>query len=425
MISPTLQCQKLISQRKKKGLEVHNFGLGSNPLKCDWTKIGTEHTELVSKDFKPYGSLNGLSSLQELLKKRYSRSDDTNIILGHGLKELIFVVQMAARGKIIHITPSWVSYHEQVVCLGKKDSLIELATSHSDGYRINPKTLRETLEKETAKGVTEIVLLFNNPNNPTGICYSPDEVEALSRVISDFPNVIVLADDIYSELVFDDSFEYQSLSNFLPDQTIVGNSFSKNIGSGGYRCGWLFFPPALQDFYQRCSFIASGLYSCLSMPIQYWAVDVLTKGGELVEEGDGVVGEDGEDRVRVDQWTSFLTYSKKIFKSHRDLAVEKLGSTKIQFVIPNSSWYFFLNFDHYRETLKERYNITTSAGISEWLVDQAGIVCVAGSAFRNSELTARFSLVDFTLSDVANDTTLEVLSTQMDLLVNFVNQKLN
>ena len=383
MISPTLRCQQLIKQRREAGLTVFNYGLGANPFVPDFLTSANGGLN-VGNNYN-YGPLNGSVRLQYSLKRRFPETStrESRVLLGHGLKELLFVSQMAARGKIIHITPSWVSYLEQAVSLGRVqgDSLLTLETRREDGFRIDLEKLDRLLEGAVGGvgGEKEVVMLFNNPNNPTGICYNPEEVQQIASVIKKYPSVIVIADDIYGEIVFNS--EYRSISTFIPDQTVVGNSFSKNIGCGGYRCGWMFFPPALDDFYQRCSFQASSVYSCLSMPVQDWALEVLEKSFLPSKGGK-------------DQWNSHLVIIRNRFQSIAKETDIILQLTRLEYIVPNGCWYYLVDFEGYREGL-EKIGVSNGDGIVEWLVKTHGIVTVSGSAFGVTGLVVRISLVDF------------------------------
>ena len=89
------------------------------------------------------------------------------------------------------------------------------------------------------------MLIFNNPCNPTGLHYSNNELEKLSNIIKKH-NVILLADEIYNNLIFDE--KVLSISEYLPKSTIRCSSVSKDLGCGGYRLGWVTFPKELDYF---------------------------------------------------------------------------------------------------------------------------------------------------------------------------------
>ena len=105
-ISPTLACQEIIKERKKKNLKVYNFGLGANPIKQPdfFIEKVKEYAHL-----KDYTSSVGIPELNKTIKEMYSTENYKveNVLFGNGLKELIFIVQTSIHAKIFHITPSW------------------------------------------------------------------------------------------------------------------------------------------------------------------------------------------------------------------------------------------------------------------------------------------------------------------------------
>ena len=124
-VSATLKIQEIVKRRKEQGLPVYNFGLGANPL-----PISRDYLREINKytDYKNYISACGVNKFQKVIKDKYSTDNYKieNVLTGNGLKELLFVVQLAFDGIIIHITPSWLSYKEQVKILNKMDDLVEI-----------------------------------------------------------------------------------------------------------------------------------------------------------------------------------------------------------------------------------------------------------------------------------------------------------
>ena len=142
-VSATLNCQTIIKQRIKDGLPVYNFGLGANPIKQPEFYINKLKQYA---DRKEYTSSEGIPELNSILLDQYSKNNYANkVLIGNGLKELIFIIQSAFDGKIFHITPSWISYKEQISLLNKQDDLIEIETTIENNYRINLEELEQKL----------------------------------------------------------------------------------------------------------------------------------------------------------------------------------------------------------------------------------------------------------------------------------------
>ena len=369
-ISPTLKCQQIVKKRKENNLPVYNLGLGANPIRQP-----DEYIDLLKKysDKKNYSSSNGIKKLNNILKSKYS-SDKykiENIIVGNGLKELLFLLQLVFDGMIFHITPSWVSYKEQINILNKNDNLIEIHTTIDNNYKIDLEELDTKLNKYDDYSK---MIIFNNPSNPTGLYYSSNEVSEISKILKK-NNVIVLADEIYFNLIFEGSTI--SISELIPELTIRASSVSKDLGCGGYRLGWLTFPKELNDLYTKCKSVSSSMYSCPNLPVQYATADML-----LLE----------------DIFSNHCNKIKKIFKEVVEKCCKIIDKSKIKYIKPTSSWYVYLNFSNYENKLRN-LNINDSHDLSLYLINKIGLVNVAGECFNSKGFNIRLSLVDIVVDD--------------------------
>ena len=370
-VSPTLKCTSIVEYRKKNNLPVFNFGLGQNPLPVP--KFVQKSLANHSSN-KNYTSVSGIPEVEKTLLHHYKNDTFTpkNVILGNGLKELLFLLQLSFEGKIFHITPSWVSYKEQVKILKKEHDLIEIETNLENQYKIDFKYLESKLKKYENEPK---MVIFNNPNNPLGIQQSSEYTKYLAYILNKY-NCIVMSDEIYSNLGH--TRETTSISNFCSNNCIVGSSLSKDLGCGGYRIGWLVFPESLKNLYTRCKSYASSIYSCVSTPLQYVVCDVYNNL-----------------HVLVNQYELMNTLCREYVKQAHII----LKHTKLTYVLPNSSWYIFINFENYFHKLK-LMDIYTSEDLNLFLLKEFGIVTVAAKYFNSNELSLRFSLVDIDLDYV-------------------------
>ena len=357
--------QSIVQQRRKSNFVLWDAGLGENPFPTPTILSDLLNTHSHQQKYTP---LHGVENLEEQLKKQYTPTPST-ILFGNGLKELLFVAQMAFRGTIVHITPS--TYYKQLACLGKTSSLIEIQTSFESQWKATPKQLEDAFK--AAKGPS--MLLFNNPNNPTSVVYTVQEVEQLAQVCKKY-NVLVLADEIYANLVE----QYTSMARFMP--CIRGSSISKDISAAGYRLGWLTFPTGsptgspkkYSDFHARCVQFAAILYSCPAAPIQYAFRDFLAISKA---------------------YKNTCTQMRHQFANIVHYANSRLAeSTQLKFIPTQAAWYLFLDFSAYTEKLTQLH-IQSSEDLSLSLLNEIGLICVAGDAFRTIQpLCLRLSLVD-------------------------------
>ena len=360
MTSPPLECKRIAEKLIKSGEKVYNFGLGQNPLQPP-----QKYVDLVKKNahMKNYGSCEGVPVLNSYLKSLYKTD---NIIVGNGLKELLFIAQLSHSDKIIHITPTWVGYREQIILLGKQKNLIEIETNYLDNFKITPEKLEKHLDHQS-----DTLILFNNPHNPTGVIYSKQELAQLADVIKKYPKCIVLADEIYLNL----QDKTCSISKFIPDQTVIGSSVSKDLSCGGYRIGWLAFPKEKYDFFNKCLENSSKIYSCAPVPLQYATGEMLTNNEQLCHD--------------------YFEYNYKTHSRVTAKMISILENTKLICSKNECTWYCLVSFKNYEKELK-KLAILNSNDLAKYLIENLKIVTVPGSCFgTNDNLSLRFSFVDF------------------------------
>ena len=391
-ISSTLRSKQVLDEMTEKGVEIYNYGLGENPLSPP-----NFYVQMVQKyaNEKKYSSCCGIPTLNHILINKYNdeNKNENCVLVGNGLKELIFILQLAFHGKIIHITPSWVSYKEQIDVLHKNDDLIQFETSIENNYRIDVIRFEEMLKQQ---GDVPKLIFFNNPNNPTGLAYDDHEIETLAHIIRKH-NGIVFADEIYLNLYHNK--KVTSISNYIPDITIRGSSVSKDLSCGGYRLGWLVFPTQLTTFYNKCRQLASSIYSCASLPIQHATSQILAQS-ELCH--------------------SYFKKSREIFAHVLTRVCDLLEGSNLIFIKPNATWYMLINFDNYKEKLALR-NVHDSITLSNYLLEKVSILTVAGQYFNATGLNLRFSFIDFKYKILTKEDTDDEINVNIDKMLQGIN----
>jgi len=364
-ISPTLQSKLYLQEMRRLGRSVYNFGLGENPVNQP-----SFYVDMLAKhaNQKSYTSSEGITPLNDCLKNMYNTENTKyEVLVGNGLKELLFVVQSAFKGKIIHVTPSWVSYSEHIDLLDRMDDLIEIKTSIENDFRINLDVLESVLQLHDQEPK---MILLNYPNNPTGTCYSNDHLKDIAELLRKY-NCMIFADEIYLNLCY--RGDQRSISEFAPELTIRATSVSKDMACGGYRIGWCVFPSNLHTFFETCRNYASRVYSCSAAPIQYATCELL-ENKEVCK-----------------------TYIEKTKQLYQHVIAELLpiiNKTKLIYPSPSSAWYVFIDFTNYKSELAN-LGVYDSIDLSVYLMKNHNIITVAGQHFRDDSLALRFSLVDF------------------------------
>lgn len=223
--SATLFACKVVRERKEQGLPVFNFGLGACPLPAaDFLVKRLQECAHL----KEYTDVTGIPELKRKLLDVYSSCKFT--LVGNGVKPMLFWLFYHWPKRIVIVTPAWVSYIAQIKIAKKHHILIE--TSMEDQYKLTPDVASQSLRSGD-------LVVFTHPNNPSGGVYTKSELEALAEVFRK-SQVTVIADEIYLKLSYQPAV---SIGDFYPEHTIRTSSLSKAVGCGGWRCGWMVFPP--------------------------------------------------------------------------------------------------------------------------------------------------------------------------------------
>ena len=263
--SATLALNEESNRLKKSGKKIYKFGFGQSPFPIPESIILALKTNANKHAYLP---MEGLEELRSAIADYLNKNNNNNfnkedILIGPGTKELMFLTQIAFQGEILLPAPSWVSYLPQALIAKNKVHWIQ-TTSNSNWF----PTVKQIENKIKSIKNKNLLLFINSPNNPSGtVCNNLQEVAAIAKK----NRLVVLSDEIYSQLSFDG--HYKSISNFYPEGTIVSTGLSKWCGAGGWRLGFFAIPNQLSDLKNGLKTMCSESFTSVSAPIQYAAVE--------------------------------------------------------------------------------------------------------------------------------------------------------
>ncbi len=231
---------------KAAGRDIISFSIGvPNFLPGDHVYAAARDS--LSKDSGQYGSNRGSDALLDAFLKHieavgltgYSRS---NCSTGVGAKHVLYNLAEALLDEgdaIAYAVPYWTTYADIADISNARR--LELPCPASQNYKLTPAQL------DAALATKPKVFLFNNPNNPTGMVYSQQEVAALAEVLVRHPDTWIIADDIYNRMVFD-GLGYHNFLHTQPslrERMIFVDSLSKTYGMPGWRVGFMVGPESV------------------------------------------------------------------------------------------------------------------------------------------------------------------------------------
>ena len=356
--SSTLLINEVSNKMEKEGKKVFKFGFGQSPFKVPEDVVAELKNHAHQNSYLP---MQGLKELRDSIAKYISvkkkiEYKSENIIVGPGSKELMFLLHVLFDGEIILPAPSWVSYGPQAIIGRNKVKWLECSR---DNNWFPTATELEKLLKENKD--QKYLLILNSPNNPSGqICKNLDELAALSKKY----NLYFLSDEIYSELSFEDN--YQSISSYAPDKTIISTGLSKWCGAGGWRLGYFIIPDSLSNITNQLKVLASETFSSVSAPIQYAAI---------------AAHENNHDE--------YINKSKNILKAVGNYVYENLKTNEVLINKPQGGFYLMPEF------VGKKFS--SSKEMCKDILEKTGVALLPGSdfGFKENKLLARLSFTHF------------------------------
>ena len=356
--SSTLLINETSRKLEEQGKKIYKFGFGQSPFKVPADVVEELKDNAHQNKYLP---MQGLSELRSAVAKYTSKRKNydyksKNVIIGPGSKELMFLLHVIFDGDIILPAPSWVSYAPQAI-LGRNKIQI-LQTNRENNWFPTAAEIEEVVLKDKNKNY---LLFLNSPNNPSGqICKNLDEI---SKIVNKY-NLIILSDEIYSELTFENS--YMSISNFCPEKTIISTGLSKWCGAGGWRLGYFLIPDKLVEIKNMINVLASETFSAVSAPIQYAAIKAY--------ENDHSI---------------YINKSRNILSAVGNYVYENLKSNKVLINKPQGGFYLMPEF------LNKKFN--SSSEMCDNILNDTGVALLPGSdfGFAQTQMLARLSFTDF------------------------------
>ncbi|MCZ6831688.1 MAG: aminotransferase class I/II-fold pyridoxal phosphate-dependent enzyme, partial [Gammaproteobacteria bacterium] len=253
------ECQRL----QESGRKIFRLGFGQSPFPVPDTVVAALQNNAHQKAYLP---TQGLPALRQAVAAYLQRNeqldcDASQVMVGPGSKELMFLLQLTYEAELLLPAPTWVSYAPQAAIIGREISWLQCDLDQATG--LDPQLLEQHCQNQP--GRTRLLVL-NYPSNPTGNTYTADQLRALADVARRH-RLLILSDEIYSGLNF--AGEHISIARYYPEGTIVSNGLSKWCGAGGWRLGVFVFPRELAWLQQAMAALVTETFSAVSAPVQY------------------------------------------------------------------------------------------------------------------------------------------------------------
>ena len=350
--SPTIAVTSKAREMKAAGKDVIGLGAGEPDFDTP-DNIKEAAIQAIKNGETKYTAVDGTPKLKQAIKEKFLRENNLNydldqISVGTGGKQVLYNAFMATLNpgdEVIIPAPYWVSYPDMVLLAGGKPRIIKC--SEKNEFKITSKELKKAINKKTKW------IIINSPSNPTGSCYTKNELTELSKILLKNKKIYILSDDIYEHITYD-NFKFFTIAqiNALKDRTLTMNGVSKSYSMTGWRIGYGAGP---KEIIKAMAKIQSQSTTNPSSISQAAAVEALNGTQD------------------------FIKIRSNSFKERRDFVVESINNIKgLSCLNPNGAFYIFPNC---KNLLGKKTKLKTDKDFVEKLLEKAEVAVVQGSAF--------------------------------------------
>ncbi len=342
---------------KAAGHDVIDLGLGEPDFDTPAHIVEAAHVAAKAGETR-YPPMSGTIALKDAIIKKLLRDNHLpylpdEIIVSNGVKQILFGALMASMEpdqEVLLCAPYFGSYKDIVLILGGIP--VPVACPKENGFRLTPESLEAALTPKTRW------LILNLPSNPAGAVYSNEELQALGNVLELYPNVLVLSDEIYEHIIFDNRTftSFAAACPSLKNRTLTANGVSKAYAMTGWRIGYGAGPQSLIEAMTKVqSQISSGACSVA----QAAATAALNESQDCV---------DGFCRA---------------FENRRNLVVDRInGIPGLSLDAPGGAFYALIDCSSFIGAVtKQGMVIENDVQFTQFLLDEARVAAVPGSAY--------------------------------------------
>ena len=354
--SPTIAVSQKARELKAAGKDVIGLGAGEPDFDTP-DNIKEAAIKAIREGDTKYTAVDGTLKLKKAIVEKFKRENNLNfstdqITVGAGGKHVIYNLMIATLDKgdeVIIPAPYWVSYPDIVLLAGANPIVIEC--SEEQGFKLTAKDLESKINNNTKW------LILNSPSNPTGACYTEQEIKNLSKVLKRNPHVNILSDDIYEHITYQ-GFKFFTIAQVpeIKNKVFTINGVSKAYAMTGWRIG---YAAGDKEIIKAISKIQSQSTTNPSSISQAAAVEALNGNQD------------------------FIQIRAKAFQERRDFVVNSLNSIEgINCIKPDGAFYVFPSCKGLIGKKDKNGNkITNDSDFVQSLLENNGVAVVQGSAF--------------------------------------------
>ncbi len=351
--SPTLAVTARANALRAAGQDIIGLGAGEPDFDTP-DHIKQAAIEAIQAGKTKYTAVDGTASLKQAIMDKFQRDNQLTyapdqILVSVGGKQSFYNLAQATLNpsdEVIIPAPYWVSYPDMAILAGAQPRII--TTDARQQFKMTADQLAEAITPATR------LLVLNSPSNPTGMAYRQDELAALGEVLRQHPDILIATDDMYEHILWEKG-QFCNILNVCPDlydRTLVLNGVSKAYSMTGWRIGYAGGP---KNIIQAMKKIQSQSTSNPASISQYAAEAALNGPQDCVD------------------------HMLKAFKARHDWMTDQLSQLPgIDCIKTDGTFYVFPSVNGLIAALD---GVEDDLQLAEYLIEQAGIALVPGSAF--------------------------------------------
>jgi aspartate aminotransferase len=352
--SATLAMAAKARELREEGKDIIGLSLGEPDFNIpDFVKEAAINA--VNKNYHSYTPVDGYADLKKAIITKFKRDNHLNykpnqIVVSTGAKQSLANLAMVLLNEgdeVLLPAPYWVSYSDISKLAGGIP--VEIPTSIESDFKITPESLKAAITPKTK------MMIYSSPCNPSGSVYSKQELRALADVLVDYPNIIVISDEIYEHINFTENHASMAVFEDMYDRTVVVNGVSKAYSMTGWRIGYIGGP----------EWIARA---CNKMQGQ------ITSGANCIAQRATITA--------LESSPSKIQYMIDAFKERRTLILGLLSEIPgFKTNQPQGAFYVFPDISYFFGKELQGVKINNASDLSMYLLEKANVATVTGDAF--------------------------------------------
>ena len=352
--SATLAMSQKSSELKAQGIDVINLSVGEPDFNTP-DHIKEAAKQAIDENYSRYSPVPGYPVLREAIVAKLKNENGLDysaaqISCSNGAKQCVCnaVLTLVNKGdEVIVPAPYWVSYTEMVK-LAEGTPVIIRAGIEQD-FKITPAQLEAAITPQTK------ALILCSPSNPTGSVYEKDELKGLADVLAKYPQVYVIADEIYEHINY--IGHHESIAQFaeIKDRVVIINGVSKAYAMTGWRIGFAAAPEWIIKGMNKLQ----GQYTSGPCSVSQKAAEAAYRGNQAcVEE------------------------MRQAFERRRDLIVKLCKEIPgLEVNVPQGAFYLFPKCSSFFGKRVGERLINNADDLAMYLLEVGHVACVSGAAF--------------------------------------------